>query len=45
MKYERPIVLATYKVDELMQDAAVCTRYGQDCPRDNKPFGNLFGRH
>ena len=28
MKYERPTVLATYKVAELMQDAAVCTQYG-----------------
>ena len=30
MKYERPTVLATYKVEELMKDAAVCTFY---CPR------------
>jgi hypothetical protein len=30
MKYERPAVLATYKVEELMKDAAVCTRYGQE---------------
>lgn len=30
MKYERPTVLATYKVEELMSDAAVCTFY---CPR------------
>ena len=29
MTYERPTVLATYKVEELMQDAAVCTFY---CP-------------
>jgi len=27
MTYERPAVLATYKVEELMQDAAVCTQY------------------
>jgi hypothetical protein len=27
MTYERPTVLATYKVEELMQDAAVCTIY------------------
>jgi hypothetical protein len=27
MTYERPAVLATYKVDELMKDAAVCTVY------------------
>ena len=27
MKYERPAVLATYKVEELMKDAAVCTFY------------------
>jgi len=30
MTYERPAVLATYKVEELMEDAAVCTVY---CPR------------
>ena len=27
MKYERPTVLATFKVDELMKEAAVCTVY------------------
>ena len=27
MKYERPTVIATYKVVELMQEAAVCTFY------------------
>jgi hypothetical protein len=27
MTYERPVVLATYKVEELMADAAVCTVY------------------
>jgi hypothetical protein len=27
MKYERPTVIATYKVDELMKEAAVCTVY------------------
>ncbi len=27
MTYERPAVLATYKVEELMTDAAVCTQY------------------
>jgi hypothetical protein len=27
MTYERPAVLATYKVEELMKDAAVCTIY------------------
>jgi hypothetical protein len=27
MTYERPTVLATYKVEELMQEAAVCTIY------------------
>jgi hypothetical protein len=37
MKYERPIVLASYKVAELMKDAAVCTCYG----RENL---HLFGR-
>jgi len=30
MTYERPAVLATYEVEELMKDAAVCTVY---CPR------------
>jgi hypothetical protein len=29
MTYERPEVLATYKVEELMKDAAVCTFYCQ----------------
>ena len=28
MTYERPAVLATYKVEELMKEAAVCTVYG-----------------
>jgi len=27
MTYERPAVLATYKVEELMKEAAVCTVY------------------
>jgi hypothetical protein len=27
MTYERPAVLATYKVEELMKDAAVCVFY------------------
>jgi hypothetical protein len=27
MTYVRPTVLATYKVEELMKDAAVCTVY------------------
>jgi hypothetical protein len=27
MTYERPTVLATYKVEELMKEAAVCTVY------------------
>ena len=27
MTYERPTVLATYRVAELMQEAAVCTVY------------------
>jgi len=27
MKYERPAVLATYRVDELMEEAAVCNEY------------------
>jgi hypothetical protein len=27
MTYERPVVLATYKVEELMTEAAVCTVY------------------
>lgn len=30
MKYERPTVLATYRVVELMKDAAVCTQYGNE---------------
>ncbi len=33
MKYERPIVLATFKVEELMKEAAVCTFY---CVREPK---------
>jgi hypothetical protein len=40
MKYERPVVLATYKVEELMKDAAVCTRYCDN--QENKP--HFFGR-
>jgi hypothetical protein len=42
MKYERPTVLATYKVVELMKDAAVCTRYGN---QENKqhPLRRFFG--
>ena len=28
MTYERPAVLATYKVEELMKEAAVCVVYG-----------------
>ena len=27
LTYERPAVLATYKVEELMTEAAVCTCY------------------
>ncbi len=27
MTYERPTVLATYRVEELMKEAAVCTVY------------------
>jgi hypothetical protein len=34
MTYERPTVLATYEVEELMKDAAVCTFY---CPRNQDP--------
>jgi hypothetical protein len=30
MTYERPAVLATFKVEELMKDAAVCTCYGRN---------------
>lgn len=30
MTYERPIVLATYRVAELMQEAAVCFIYEID---------------
>jgi hypothetical protein len=44
MKYERPTVLATYKVVELMKDAAVCTRYGDDCIEKQHPLRRLFGR-
>jgi hypothetical protein len=40
MKYERPIVLATYKVEELLKEAAVCCRYG-DGVENRKPH---FGR-
>ena len=29
MTYERPTVLATYKVEELMKEAAVCIFYGE----------------
>jgi hypothetical protein len=32
MTYERPAVLATYKVEELMKDAAVCTHYLPENP-------------
>ncbi len=32
MTYERPVVLATYKVEELMRDAAVCTVYAPENP-------------
>jgi hypothetical protein len=32
MTYERPAVLATYKVEELMKEAAVCTVYGIERP-------------
>jgi hypothetical protein len=32
MTYERPEVLATYKVEELMKDAAVCTFYCDKVP-------------
>ena len=45
MKYERPTVLATYKVVELMKDAAVCTRYGKELHRaSSDPLHHLFGR-
>lgn len=30
MTYERPAVLATYKVEELMKEAAVCQHYWLD---------------
>jgi hypothetical protein len=30
LAYERPTVLATYKVEELMKEAAVCTVYGTE---------------
>jgi hypothetical protein len=38
MKYVRPAVLATYKVEELMKDAAVCTRYGQENKQRRRRF-------
>jgi hypothetical protein len=44
MKYERPTVLATYKVVELMKDAAVCTRYGNNQNEKWHPLRHLFGR-
>jgi hypothetical protein len=42
MKYERPVVLATYKVEELMKDAAVCTRYCDD--KHTEVQRHFFGR-
>jgi hypothetical protein len=30
MTYEKPAVLATYEVGELMQDAAVCVFYAEN---------------
>ena len=33
MTYEKPAVLATYEVEELMADAAVCSVY---CPRNQE---------
>jgi hypothetical protein len=30
MTYEKPAVLATYEVEELMKDAAVCLCYGRE---------------
>jgi hypothetical protein len=42
MKYERPTVLATYKVVELMKDAAVCTVYCRE--NQQHPFQRFFGR-
>jgi hypothetical protein len=32
MTYERPAVLATYKVEELMKEAAVCVFYTEVAP-------------
>lgn len=35
--YERPVVLASYSVEELVEEAAVCTRYGGGGPPDHAP--------
>lgn len=40
MQYERPEIIATYRVDELQEEAAVC--FGYDCDRPNK--GHSFFR-
>jgi len=40
MKYERPAVLATYSVAELMEEAAVCQEY---CDWDNKGGFKFWG--
>ena len=29
-QYERPEILATYTVEELVEEAAVCQEYGRD---------------
>lgn len=30
MKYERPMILASFSVEELTKEAAVCHKYGGD---------------
>jgi hypothetical protein len=32
MQYETPEVLASYSEEELVEEAAVCTGYGNDVP-------------
>lgn len=31
MEYESPEILASYAEQELVEEAAVCTSYGQNC--------------
>lgn len=32
MEYESPTVLATFSIDEIIEEAAVCTGYGGEQP-------------